>query len=96
LLADGQQVVGFGIHEDTNKHTNGSGGEPGVIRRGELPAIKQTEAQQLVDDAVELLVLEHGYQRAKDRPKKKTAHQRSRRSLGEVAGDKRWPMIGVT
>ena len=29
LLADGQQVVGFGIHEDTNKPYEWFGGEPG-------------------------------------------------------------------
>jgi hypothetical protein len=56
LLSDGQQVVGFGIHEDTGKPYEWFGGEPGVIRRGELPAINQTEAQQLVDDAVEVSI----------------------------------------
>jgi len=94
LLADGQQVVGFGIHEDTNKPYEWFGGEPGVIRRGELPAINQTEAQQLVDDAVELLVLEHGYQRAKDRPKKNRAPTEP--TIAGVRQVTTLPMIGVT
>jgi len=85
LLADGQQVVGFGIHKDTGKPYEWFGGEPGIIRRGELPAITESEAQQLVDDAVNLVVLEHGYQRAKDRPKKK------RRTNG---ADDRWDEVG--
>jgi hypothetical protein len=72
LLADGQQVVGFGIHESTNKRYQWFGGEPGEVRRDQLPAIAEAEAQQLVEDAVELLVCEHGYQRAASRPKLKS------------------------
>ncbi|MHC2412890.1 RecA-family ATPase [Bradyrhizobium diazoefficiens] len=71
LLADGQQVVAFGIHKDTGKPYAWFGGEPGNVRREELPAIDETQARQLVDDAVELLIREYGYIRAKDRPKKK-------------------------
>lgn len=71
LLADGQQVVAFGIHKDTHKPYSWFGGKPGMIRREELPAIDETQARQLVDDAVELLIREYGYIRAKDRPKKK-------------------------
>jgi len=45
LLADGQQVVRVRPSTRTlTSHTNGSVAEPGVIRRGELPAINQTEA----------------------------------------------------
>jgi hypothetical protein len=87
LLANGQQVVGFGIHKDTGKPYKWFGGEPGVVRRGELPAINQTEAQLLVDDAVELLVSEHGYQRAKDRPKKKQRTNGADDHWDEVADD---------
>ena len=71
LLADGQQVVGFGIHEDTRKPYGWVGGEPGNITREELPSISGDEAQQLIDDAVELLVVEHGYSRARERKKKR-------------------------
>jgi putative DNA primase/helicase len=38
LLADGQQVVAFGIHPDTQRPYDWFGGEPGVIRHDELPA----------------------------------------------------------
>jgi RecA-family ATPase len=70
LLCNGQQVVAFGIHETTQKPYTWFGGEPGEIRRDQLPSITEAEAQQLVEDAVELLVCEHGYQRAGSRPKK--------------------------
>ncbi|WP_052833232.1 bifunctional DNA primase/polymerase [Bradyrhizobium sp. LTSP885] len=73
LLADGQQVVAFGIHPDTKQPYVWFGGEPGAIRREELPALNDVQAQQLVDDAAELLVREHGYTRAKSRPKAKAS-----------------------
>ena len=71
LLGDGQQVVGFGIHEDTRKPYTWFGGEPGAIKRDELPALDEKQAQKLVDDAVKLLVRDHGYKRAKQKPKEK-------------------------
>jgi hypothetical protein len=61
LLAEGQQVVAFGIHEDTHKPYIWVGGEPGEIKRDELPAISAAQARQLVNDANELLVREYGY-----------------------------------
>lgn len=70
LLAEGQQFVAFGIHEDTRKPYLWFGGEPGKIKRSELPSINEAEARKLVDDAVELLIRDHGYKRAKERPEK--------------------------
>ncbi len=61
LLCDGQQLVVDGIHPDTKKPYAWFGGELGEIRLDELPCINETEANQLVRDAVELLVAEHGY-----------------------------------
>ena len=63
FLADGQQCVTDGIHPDTHKPYRWLGGAPGAVKRGELPAIDEAEAQGLVDDAVELLIAEHGYRR---------------------------------
>jgi hypothetical protein len=72
LLADGQQLVAFGTHPDTGKPYRWHGGEPGEITREELPYIHEAEARQLVNDVADLLCREHGYERAKARPKKET------------------------
>ena len=63
LLGDGQQVVAFGIHEDTKKPYTWNGGEPGKIKYEKLPPITEAEARQLIDDAVTLLCEKFGYQR---------------------------------
>jgi len=61
LLCDGQQVIVAGIHPDTGKAYSWHGGEPGEIKRGDLPLISAVDAQALVDDAVALLVEKFGY-----------------------------------
>ena len=87
LLADGQQVVAFGTHPDTKQSYVWFGGEPGVIRREELPALNEMQAQQLVDDATDLLVREHGYTRAKRRPKAKVSPGKNGSSTGNGTHD---------
>jgi hypothetical protein len=67
FLADGQQVVVAGVHPDTGQAYSWHGGEPGKVARTDLPYITAAEARQLVDDIVELLVREHGYQGKKHR-----------------------------
>jgi AAA domain/Bifunctional DNA primase/polymerase, N-terminal len=72
FLGDGQQVAAFGIHPDTQKPYRWHGGEPGQFAREELPHIREEEAQKLVDDIVtEVLVRDFGYQRARERPRKR-------------------------
>jgi hypothetical protein len=72
LLADGQQVVAFGIHPDTGKPYSWHGGEPGKIKREDLPYVSAAEALQFIDDAARLLVEEFGYTlldpKAKEKP----------------------------
>jgi hypothetical protein len=63
LLANGQQFVAFGIHPGTRRPYSWHGGEPGEIKHEDLPYVSEAEAQQFVDDAVRLLVEEHGYTR---------------------------------
>src|SRR5262249_30427702 len=65
-----QQLVVDGIHPDTGKPYSWFGGEPWKIKREELPYISAEEAQQLVDDVVELLVRDFGYVRAAGRQKR--------------------------
>ena len=85
LLADGQQLVSFGLHEDTGLPYRWFGGEPGAIKREDLPYIHEAEAQQLVDEIADLLCRDFGYQRAKERPKK--SGKADDASTGEAADD---------
>jgi hypothetical protein len=61
LLGDGQQLVAFGIHPDTRKPYQWFGGEPGDVRRDELPEITEAEARQIVEDVAQLLCDKFGY-----------------------------------
>jgi Bifunctional DNA primase/polymerase, N-terminal len=70
LLADGQQLVCFGIHPDTQLPYQWHGGEPGETKREELPEIDEETARSLLEDAVELLCCDFGYKRAPTRPRK--------------------------
>jgi hypothetical protein len=69
LLGDGQQVVVCGIHPSTGKPYRWHGGEPGERKSEELPDVSADEAQAFVDDAVALLVKEHGYKATAPQPK---------------------------
>ena len=67
FLRDGQQIVAFGLHAKTGEPYRWFGGEPGDIRRDELPPISEADARALIDDAAKLLCVEHGY-RMPERP----------------------------
>jgi P4 family phage/plasmid primase-like protien len=66
FLSEGQQVVVDGIHPDTRQPYRWEHGDLFTVPRSELPLIRGAEAQALANDAVELIVAEHGY-RAKGR-----------------------------
>jgi Bifunctional DNA primase/polymerase, N-terminal len=70
FLGDGEQLACFGIHPETGRLYRWHGGEPGTIRRDDLPYIREAEARQLVDEIVGLLVGGFGYKRAPERLKK--------------------------
>jgi hypothetical protein len=61
ILCDGQQVVVDGIHPDTRKPYAWHGGELGKIKRADLARMSEAEALEFLEDAVELLVKEHGF-----------------------------------
>ena len=71
FMCDGQQVVVAGIHPDTGKPYSWPLGNLTDIARDDLPDISAAEAQQLVDDIVELLCRDFGYSRAAGRPARK-------------------------
>jgi hypothetical protein len=62
FLSDGQQFVAHGIHEDTLKPYEWSGGEPGEVARGDLPYIHEEQAHELVEMATQLLTESFSYQ----------------------------------
>jgi predicted P-loop ATPase len=66
FLGDGQQFAAFGTHPETMQPYSWHGGEPGQIKRADLPYIDEAAARALVEDIVELLVREHGYRRKDD------------------------------
>jgi Bifunctional DNA primase/polymerase, N-terminal len=68
LLAEGQQVVVFGMHPKTGKPYSWFGGDPCSIKHEELPYVSEDEAKQIVADAVALLVKDFGYKVPPARP----------------------------
>jgi Primase C terminal 2 (PriCT-2) len=73
FLCKGQLVVVDGIHPDTCKPYGWHGGTLIETPREDLPSITKAEAQQLVDDAVNLLVRDFGFTRVRGlNPKGKT------------------------
>ena len=61
ILGDGQQIVAAGIHPDTLKAYSWHGGEPGEIKREDLPYIREDDARAFLDDAAALLVREFDF-----------------------------------
>jgi hypothetical protein len=69
FLGDGGQVVCFGLHKETRKPYSWIAGEPGKIKRHDLPRITEAEARELLEAATTLLTERHGYVRTRERPK---------------------------
>jgi hypothetical protein len=68
LLADGQQLVVSGIHPDTGKPYAWLGGKLDETPREDLPYIREDDARELVEAAVDLLIRDFGYTRGSERP----------------------------
>jgi hypothetical protein len=85
LLASGRQIVVDGIHPDTKKPYGWHGGTPQQTPRGKLPYIREGDARELVEAAVDLLVCEFNYTRPPERPKKRAAN-----GLGDPGGIADW------
>jgi hypothetical protein len=79
FMCAGQQVVVAGIHPGTGKPYSWPLGNPTDIAHDDLPDISAAEAQQLVEDIVELLCRDFGYTRARKR--------RPRKGNGAQVGD---------
>jgi hypothetical protein len=61
ILADGQQVVAFGVHPDTKQPYRWHGGEPGAVNREDLPYVRQGDIEKFLDAASALLVEQFGF-----------------------------------
>lgn len=77
ILCDGQQLVSHGIHPDTNAPWHWFGGEPGEVKRSDLPELNEADAQALLKRFAELLAKEHGL----------TASEPTHRQNGNGHGD---------
>ena len=54
VLSNGQQVVCYGLHKDTHQPYSWHGGEPGAVKREDLPYVRQADTKAFIDAA------EHG------------------------------------
>src|SRR5262249_13606255 len=61
IMGNGQQVVCYGLHKDTHQPYSWHGGEPGTVKREDLPYVRQADMEAFIDAAAELLVKEFGF-----------------------------------
>jgi hypothetical protein len=61
VLSNGQQLVCYGLHKDTQQPYSWHGGEPGAVKREDLPYVRQADMEAFIDAAAELLVKEFGF-----------------------------------
>jgi Bifunctional DNA primase/polymerase, N-terminal/FaeA-like protein len=93
FLADGQQLVLFGIHPETGQPYRWHGGEPGKIKLEDLPYIREAEAQALVDAVVELLIRDYGYNRAPTRRKRRKGNSAAQAAAEPGAAEADWKYL---
>jgi hypothetical protein len=93
LLCDGQQLVVAGIHPDTKDPYRWHGGELQKTQRKDLPSLTEAEARKLVEDAVDLLVREHGYTRGAERPRAKKNGKANNHTDPSTSGADDWQWL---
>jgi putative DNA primase/helicase len=70
ILGDGQQLVAHGIHPDTGQAYRWHGGEPGHVRRAELPYVREADILAFLDAAAKILTDKLGFEEeAEEQPK---------------------------
>jgi AAA domain/Bifunctional DNA primase/polymerase, N-terminal len=72
ILGSGQQVVVAGVHPDTGKPYSWHGGEPGEIKREELPYVREADMLAFLDAVTELLIRDFGFKTKKDDTRRKS------------------------
>jgi AAA domain/Bifunctional DNA primase/polymerase, N-terminal len=86
ILAHGQQVVLFGVHPDTQRPYSWHGGEPGEIKREELPLVCEANMRAFLADAAELLIKDFGFKAKRDGSKRKANGGEQAQPHGGTAG----------
>jgi hypothetical protein len=61
ILGDGQQIIISGIHPDTHQPYAWFGGEPGLVRRADLPELSEEQARAFIDKAEGVLRAQPGW-----------------------------------
>src|SRR5262249_37428245 len=72
VLATGNQIVAFGLHKDTGKAYSWHGGEPGAIKRDDLPYVRKDDAQAFLNAAADLLTKDFGFKLIANKQQAKT------------------------
>jgi hypothetical protein len=62
ILASGQQIVLFGPHKETRRLYTWHGGEPGAVKREELPYVRKGDVEAFLDAATELLIKKFNFE----------------------------------
>jgi hypothetical protein len=86
VLGRGQQVVVDGIHPDTKRPYEWSGGEPWTVARSELPELTEVTARVLVDEIARLVLGTPGWRRP-------TAQRQQQNAGGETQPGTDDPLI---
>jgi Bifunctional DNA primase/polymerase, N-terminal len=86
IMGNGQQLVCFGTHKDTHKPYSWHGGEPGEIKREDLPYVREDDVKTFLDAAAELLIKDFGFKTTGDDSKQKTNSNEQARTNGGTAG----------
>jgi len=84
IMADGQQVVAFGLHKETQRPYSWHGGEPGAVAREQLPYVRKDDVTAFLDAAAELLTKEFGFKLIDD--KRRSDNGKKPQSSAAAAG----------
>jgi RecA-family ATPase len=85
FLADGQQLVVFGIHPTTGQPYTWHGGQPGDIKHEDLPYVSESEARAFIEEAAQLLITEFGYAARAARQREKKGNSGARSGSGTAS-----------
>jgi hypothetical protein len=92
VLGIGNQIVAFGLHKDTGKPYRWHGGEPGAIKRDDLPYVRKDDAQAFLNAAVDLLTRDFGFKLLATKQQAKTDSSEQPKPNNGAAGirEKAW------
>jgi hypothetical protein len=95
FLGDGQQFVANGIHPDTGGEYVWFGGDPGTVKREDLPEISAEEAEQLQNDVAAMLVRDFGYVVAESAKKSSSTERAARSASKNPKRDRAWAQAAL-